>query len=321
MEAYLKENGVLESSSKIYANYYNKLLINVFENTEPENMLSSDALDKVIEYAKNDKFTLNTKGSYLKAWRKIATVKKHEGDTKRLTREIYKLSNTVTYTPANKKEKDNRIEIDEIVGMREEYKGKLKDTFSTYDMYYLMCSLYTYIPPLRSEDYYSSVIKTETTNTEKENYYDIETKKLVINKHKTVKSIGKRIVDIPDVLAEIIKDFHDKSKSPYLICTRTGKQLISTTFQKSIKRCLKHSVSSSMMRKIYISSKIDTGMSAIERQENARIMGHSVNTQQALYSKFSDVLHPDRKDLKYLSRRHKQLSEQLEDVLKSIRDF
>ena len=59
MEAYLKENGVLESSAKVYVNYYNKLLINVFKNKEPENMLSSDALDKVIEYAKNDRDFLN----------------------------------------------------------------------------------------------------------------------------------------------------------------------------------------------------------------------------------------------------------------------
>jgi len=239
----------------------------------------------------------------------------------RLTSEIYKRVNTVTYTPASKKEKDNRIEISEIEAMRDEYKEKLTDKFKTCDMYYLLCSLYTYIPPLRSQDYYSSVIKTETTDTDKENYYDIETKKLVLNKYKTSTVHGKRIIDIPDVLAEIIKNFHDKSDSPYLICTRTGSQLDSNSFQKSVKRCLKHSVSSSMMRKIFISSKIDSGMTATERQENARIMGHSVNTQQGLYSKFSDVLHPDRKDLKYLTRRHKQLSDQLEDILKSIRDF
>jgi hypothetical protein len=87
---------------------------------------------------------------------------------------------------------------------------------------------------------------------------------------------------------------------------------------KSLHRCLKKNVSSSMLRKCFISDKIDEGITAEERKKTAKIMGHSVGTQQSIYSKFSDVLHPKAHDLEYLMRMNKKLTMHLQENNKKI---
>jgi hypothetical protein len=318
MEQYLKEKGILPSSAKVYTFHYNKLKRDVFENVEPENMMLEENLNKVIKYVDESKFTSNSKGCYLRAWKKIASLKKHEGDVNKLTKEINKYNYECIYVPATQKELENKVDIDYVIKMRNLYKNKLTDKFHTNDLYYLLCSLYSYLPPLRSEDYYNAIIKKDTTDLNKENYYDINTKQFIINQYKTKNTHGQRIIDIPNELCEIINSFHDKSNSDYLICTRTGKKLDSGTFLKTMQRCLRKNVSSSMLRKSYISSKIDSGISACDRKSDAKIMAHTVSTQQLMYSKLSDVLHPQNDNMEYLKRRSKQLSNELNEIHKRM---
>ena len=314
MQNYLIEKGIQKNSAQTYSCYYSKLIKNVFDNVEPENMVSCENIDKVINYVQNSDFNLNTKSLHVRSWKKIAEIKGHQGNYQKFDSPIRTFANSTIYKAPTKEELENRIEFDYVIKMREEYKKKLTNTFTVNDLYYLLCSLYTYIPPLRSEDYYSAVIKTDTTDIEKENYYDLEKKQLVLNQYKTVKTYGQRIVNIPEVLAEIIENFHEKSKSHYLICTSTGLKLMSQSFNGTFKRCLKKEVSSSMLRKCYISDKIDEGMTAEERQKDAKVMGHSLTVQQLAYSKFSSVLHPQDDDLNSLIRRSKQLEKQMKEV-------
>lgn len=315
-------NKISEKSKKIYENNFNRIVKLVFKNKEPKNLLSERNIDKIIEYVDSTEFTANTKSHLLRSWKKIANLRGIEGDTTKLDNKVKEHNDNATYTPASKTENENRITMQYLEQRRDFYKNRIiEDEFSTADTYNLLLSLYTYLPPLRSEDFYNTVIKTDETDEDTDNYYDMDTQKLVINKYKTAKSHGKRVIDVPDALHETIKAFHDKTKSEYLICSTIKSKLTAVTVNQMFKRSLKKDVSCNMIRKCYISSNIDKGMTAEQRKKDAQIMGHSLNVQQMTYSRFSDILHPDTKDIGYLTRRHQQLSEQLTEVLKHIQEY
>ena len=321
MEAFLKSEGVNANTAKTYAYFYEKIIKSQFEGKEPENMMSDESADKVLEFVNSDvKISNGSKCAYVRAWRGIA-MRKKAGDNVKLLRYVKTTSEDMSYTPANKKDLSNKIDLNYVIQKREEYQKNVTDTFHTNDMYHLQSCLYSYLPPLRSQDYYDTVIKTDTTDLEKDNYYDLETKQLIINNCKTTKSKGQRVIDVPDELADEISKFHERSKSSYMICTRTGHKLDANSFRKSMHRCLKKDISSSMLRNCFISSKIDEGITAEERKRTAKIMGHSVATQQAIYSKFSDVLHPKEDDLDYLVRMNKKLTAQLQENNKKILQY
>lgn len=313
MEAFLLEKGLNSNTAKTYTYFYKKIVEKVFNKIEPEDMVSDETVDKILEYITKSDLTTGSKTAYIRAWRGISIRKHPNKDNKKLYDYVKTSNRELDYAPASEKEISNKITMSFIVTKREEYKDKLKAKFHTNDMYYLLCCFYTYLPPLRSQDYYNTVIKTEDTDTEKENYYDIESKQLVLNEYKTGKSYGKRVIDFPEDLAKAVETFHNKSNSKYLICTRTGGKLDANSFKKALNSCIQKHVSSSMIRKCFISDKIDVGISAEDRKKTAKIMGHSLNTQQSIYSKFSDVLHPQDDDMNYLMRRHEQLITQLKE--------
>jgi hypothetical protein len=325
MQNYLIKNGIKESTAKSYNVFYNKIVNNAFDQKEPKDFFSDETIDTIINYLNISDYKKSTRISSARAWRAIGLIKNKE---KKLPLDSKKLLDYVNQDKENpfqepsEKETCNKISLEYVISKREEYKNKLKKEFTINDTYYLLCSLYTYLPPLRSQDYYDTIIKKNDTNVKKDNYYDIETKQLVLNNYKTSKTYGQRVVNFPDVLHKIVVNYHNKSKSPYFICSRTGNQLDSNTFNKTFGRCLRNNhVSSSMLRKCFISQKIDAGVSATERTEAAKIMGHSVATQNTAYSKFSDMLHPDKDDMTQLLRRREQLRKQIQENSDDIKNF
>lgn len=310
----LNECGIKSNSVTTYSYLYKRIIEDVFDGSEPKNMLDKSVVEKLLKYVEED-VLMSRKKNFLITWRKIAEISEQKGDMEIINKKIKELNEESLLQPASKKELENKTSINYVIEMREDYKKKLTKSFGVNDIYYLLCSLYSYLPPLRSQDYFDTVIKTENTNLEKDNYYDIEEKEIVLNGYKTVKNHGKRVINVPDELAEIIETFHEKSGSNYLICTRTGKKLESNTFSDTFNRCLKKNASSSMLRKTYISSMIDNGVSAKERKEKAKIMGHTVGTQQLIYSKFSEVLHP-KEDEKEIEEEEEEDIEKLSKKLK-----
>ena len=309
-------------SAKVYAYYCNQLITKCLDNIEPVNMLDEEIVEKILNYVNSLDKSISTKTGLLNSWRKIASTKGHQGDLTKIEKELKKLNDDYAYREPTKKEKDNKITKSDIEKLRDFYKIKsAQNAFGTFDINYLLCCLYSYILPLRSEDYYNSVIYEiggDDVDVDSDNYYDVQNKTLVLNHYKTSKAHGKREVVFPDELHQVVMNFHQKSGSQYLICSTKSEQMTSPSFTMTFKRCMKKDVSSTMIRKCILSDKIDGGMSANERKEASRVMGHSVSTQQIVYSRFSDVLHPEKDELDYWIRRNQQLTEQLKEAEQNI---
>jgi hypothetical protein len=307
---FLISQGIKSTSAYVYASYYDKIVKNCFNNVLPD-VEDSEVNTKILDFVENEKFTAMTKVNYIKAWIKLNDIKKEGRDVKILEKTLKKLSNETQYKPANDKELEKRVSVNEVIEKRDKYKSKLKSKFSINDVYYLALSFYSYLPPLRSQDYIDTLYKDNDTDLEKDNYYDNELKQLVLNNHKTVMTYGKRIIDIPETLANIIDDFHNKTGSKYLICSSQRTRINQVHFNKILTACI--GCGASILRKSYISEKIDEGVTAEERKKTALIMGHSLAVQQLTYSRFSETLHPDNNDFNYLIRRHEQLIKQLKE--------
>lgn len=199
---------------------------------------------------------------------------------------------------ANVKETENYMSMEEIEKKRDEIKKTLTKYFTLNDIYYVLLSLYTYLPPLRSEDYCRTVLcfNKEENPEEYISYLCLKSKKLHIAQGKTFGKHGERIIDVPDELVYTLKMFKIKSNSKYVICAKNGSRVSSAYFTKLFNEATGKKISSSMMRKIYVSDEIiDKNKKAVDRIKTAKIMGHSVGTQTNSYGKFSENLHGEEK--------------------------
>ena len=182
-------------------------------------------------------------------------------------------------------------------------------------LYYILCCFYSMMPILRSEDYFNTYLfldasKEETAN---KNYLDLATKRLVISQYKTAESHGIREIQISDKLAKILTDYKNDLNFSFLVCSPTGHQLVSSSFNRLSNECV--DLSSSMMRKIYVSSEvIDKNVSINKKKEIAHIMGHSVNKKANTYSKFSKLLHTDNANVEDLLKQRKILMKLVSDI-------
>lgn len=200
---------------------------------------------------------------------------------------------------ANDNERKNYISYEDIEKKRDEYYDMLINEFTVNDIYYIILALYTYIPPLRSEDYCNTVLYFNyhevPEDERKENYLCLTNNVLVIKNGKTSDVHGPRVLNVPKNLCYQLKLFKIKSNSKYVICNKSGDKLSSAYFTKLSNDAIGKKVSSSMMRKIYVSKKIiDENKNAKDRIEIAKQMGHTVNTQMNSYGKFSNDLHQDK---------------------------
>lgn len=211
------------------------------------------------------------------------------------------------YKESSEKEKANHIPMSDIKDILATYEKKAKqiekqDTFTVTDMIiyekYIILYLYTTIPPLRSEDYYKMLL----TISRKDNYINLKTKMMYIKVYKTSKTYGTRKIKLTPELnnvlkkwVEIQKKFNPEIETIYLMPTISSK-LTKPQSQQGFTDLLNRifapkKISSSMLRKIYISEIIDKQLSPDERKEITKIMGHSLEMQEFIYSRFSDNIH------------------------------
>lgn len=166
---------------------------------------------------------------------------------------------------------------------------------------YVMLSLYVYLPPLRPEDWLkSSVVKLNKGvdvvdyAESNGNIIDMTSGKLVIAKYKTEKTHDTRVIDLPLKLLEIIRKYTELTSKMYLFMTSTGKIVSSSGFNHywdSIEFGNGRTVSPDFLRQLYISEKVhDGGMSYDNRKRVAYTMGHSLQTQEHIYTQYSKNL-------------------------------
>ena len=203
------------------------------------------------------------------------------------------------------KQKDNFVDISEvnkmIEKMGEEIKSKgikKKEDLTAKDkallQVYIIYNIYTRIP-LRNDISGMEVInkraynKLSESEKKEKNFLVINKNKMffVINKFKTQSKYQELNIDIPKDLEKLLRLYIRINGMGVLFKSSTGKPLsrnaLSQLLIKTSKKYMGKSISTTMLRKIYLSSKYAKVKEEMEKDAHA--MGHSVGMQQSVYVK------------------------------------
>jgi integrase len=193
------------------------------------------------------------------------------------------------------KESAKWVDIKELKKMPDYWKRRYKKDLSRLNAFkWLLASLYmtaNYCPPRRNIFATVKYFETEPKN-QKGNYFVLKPKpKFVYQDYKTVKKHGKVEIKIPknSRILGAIKAYRKHNNSEYLLIHPSTKRPYTTDqMTKELYKVFKpvgEGIGSSMLRKIYVSCKYEDQAELQKRQELAKKMGHTVNTQMIYYEK------------------------------------
>lgn len=166
---------------------------------------------------------------------------------------------------------------------------------------HLILSLYYLLPPLRNDYVAVKVVndpdfeKDETLIDTACNYVNIPNKRLYLCQYKTDKYYGIKKIDIPDLLLDIIVNWEEVKHSHYkeklthnflLLNTTNLSPMKHNTLTKYLNKIFSpKKVSTTILRKVYLSEKYPVVNTYREQLLDSHIMGHSIGTQKLIYSK------------------------------------
>jgi hypothetical protein len=200
------------------------------------------------------------------------------------------------------KEKENFISREEISKVIQNLKSELDkssprlDAFTYFDLYqkYMVVNLYYLIPPLRNDFTYCEVYDNPVMFQDStKNYIFLNTGELVLNRYKTSKKYGVSVSILPEALVKIVKNWIEIRNiiSPRLVNTRT--LLLTRDFlpmnqvnlTQFLNRIFKKNISTTILRKSYLTEKYPVTHTTSEMQKDADAMKHSLGVQQTIYRK------------------------------------
>tara|TARA_R110002020_G_scaffold153222_2_gene332589 strand:- start:2184 stop:3143 length:960 start_codon:yes stop_codon:yes gene_type:complete len=203
------------------------------------------------------------------------------------------------------KQKDNFVDIKEIHKMldemADEIKGKkikkkedLKPKEKALLQVYTIFNIYTRLPMRNDVSGMEAISKREYNklkeDEKKEKNYLVINKNnmfMVLNKYKTSKKYEENKIDVPKDLEKLLRVWIRINGMGVLFTTSTGNALsrnaLSQLLIKTTKKYMGKSISTTMLRKIYLSSKY--GDVQKEMEKDAKVMGHSKEVAQNIYIK------------------------------------
>jgi len=332
----LVEKGVKLSSAKTYVGNFKRVINEIHKNILNYPVFTLEWLitdfqnypmyyiNSVLDFVNKPEITVNSKDNILKGF--IKCLEALDIDTKVYLEKFQSLMIDLKYDKEfqepSEKEEENKLSKADLIKLRDEWKGKLTDKFTKFDLYYVLLSLYTYLPALRAQDYYNTLLTNvegfhNVYVNEKINHLYLPSKELHIFDYKTAKTCGPRTINIPDELIKILNDFKQKSLSQYVICSPKGIKIEANSFNRLFSEATKgKKFSCNMARKCRVSEDIDKPRA--ERIADAKIMAHSLPTAVARYSKLSKSFHADDDDLDGLIDQMRVLNRLRDDLNKKI---
>jgi hypothetical protein len=292
--------------SEASVNLYLRQMKTLNDNEEPKNLKFLNNIDNIL--SKLDNYKDNTKKSYLSAIEAVLSVNKKKSKVydqyKDKLENMKKIYNEKEKNEVNEKENKNWIDIKTLQDKKNELLNKVpnKRLLSENQYNYLLkafvLSLYIDLAPRRNQDYSICYIvkKNKMIEDKTINYLDLENKRFIFYKYKTSKTGGEQIIDFKDnteflnVLNKYLlhHPLIKKNKGPIrLLVKYDGSQPKSPNFiTRLLNSTLKLKVGSSMLRKIYLTSKYGDQLDKIkEMRQDALLMGHSTSTAQNVYIK------------------------------------
>ena len=298
IETIKKKRNVTDSTIKIYRVNIKRLFENVFDGKYDVNQL--DDVKKVSEYL--DSLNMHSKKNILAVI--LVIIKAFD-----LGEDLYYNYSELTKKQAelvqsnydkqekSKKEEDNWMTMEEIRNVRNKYAGlcsKFKNNLDKKDMdlyqKYLVICLYTMMPPLRNNfanTYFAKTKKDLVNIPEKCNYISLYDKQFVLRSYKTAKHYGDKRLDLSNDLVKIIRKWGRINSTNYLLINlRFNTPMSENRLTKYLNTIFEpKKVSSSMLRKIYLSNKYPVELSLEEMKKDANAMAHSVAIGQGVYRK------------------------------------
>lgn len=203
------------------------------------------------------------------------------------------------------KQKNNFVDISEVNKMIEDMgneiknrKIKKKEDLTAKDkallQSYILFNIYTRLP-MRNDLAGMEAINKRVYNKlseedKKEKNYLVINKNnmfMVLNNYKTSAKYKELDIDIPKDLEKLLRLYIRVNGMGVLFKSSTGKPLsrnaLSQLLLKETKKRMGKSISTTMLRKIYLSSKY--GKVKEEMEADAKIMGHSTGVAQSVYIK------------------------------------
>lgn len=267
-------------------------------------------------FSKLKKYTIGTRVSYLSAISSVLSTQAERPKFKKL----YKMYNDALYvlnekkmTEPNLKQKDkeskNWISWEGVLEIHKDlfdkvrnfkYMDKLNRKQYSELLEYFILSLYTEIIPRRNKDYLDCyIIMTDEDmklDTDK-NYYVIDQNKFIFNKYKTEDAYGQQVVYCDDEFEQSfslyfqfhpyrgeIEDPFEKEIFPFLVSYKGVHLNNVNSITKVLNKVFSpKKVSSSMLRKIFLTSKYKDTIN--EMEETATQMAHSTDTAKKSYIK------------------------------------
>jgi hypothetical protein len=283
-------NNISASSKKLYLHNLKKLN----QDQEVKNLNFLKDKESILKQLEDKK--INTKRTYLISI--VSAVKNSENkQIKKLYDFYYPMLEQLNkdFTDNTKKtdnELENWITDEELNEIKEncdkiieEIKGKRRIDDKQYDKLLdcLILSLYTKIAPRRSLDYVEMVVDKPQENQTTNYYYQ---GKFYFNRFKTQKTYKQQVIDVPTELNEIIKLYlkHKKGDTNKLLVNVKGIPFKSSTdMTNRLNKIFDKKVSSSMLRKVFLTSKYGSIINELEK--DTANMGTSVGTSLNNYIK------------------------------------
>ena len=191
--------------------------------------------------------------------------------------------------PINTKYKSNKpTERQEKAYVSFDKIEKIRDSLEKGSEIRLLISMYTMIPPVRSDYYEVKFYYNEKDIPNDNSNYILLGKKpyIGLRKYKTSKTYKLIKIDIPNNLINEIKYSLEKKPRDYLFVKKNGEPYKENSYNKQMNRLLKKTINDNFsltaFRHIFITRR-DLKLeekSGLERDKVAKIMGHSIATQQ-----------------------------------------
>jgi hypothetical protein len=203
------------------------------------------------------------------------------------------------------KEKLNWVTQKEIKDTIIAIKNKIEifnDTRKYIDLYqqFVVLSLYTLLPPVRNDFALAKVIHIEDldpkTLNPSINYINFTSKtqaELLLLNYKTAKVYGIKRIVLPEALTEIVfnyqvakKKFFKRNIETLLVNTTDAKDMTKNGLTKFLNKIFApKKVSTTLLRKSFISEKYPVINTTRDRENDAFVMGHSIGMAGSVYSK------------------------------------
>jgi len=305
------KKNISETSLKAYTTSLNKLHKMVNGKGDIQNLDFLDNFDKVMKIL-NENYKDTTKKNYLVAIVNLIKNIKGKELNEKYNAEMMKLNDLVQKNydknKKNENQKKNWIEYEEVLKLVKKYKkdterlftkpiedltNKQKDLIQQYLVLYLYSGIP--FPPLRNDFSNMKIVNRDFKREEDKNYFVVQSRDFPffeLNEYKTSKKSGKKIIPVKDKeLRRIIHKWVKLSKNDTLLINpQSGTPMtengLTKYLQKIFMNNLDKSISSSLLRSIYISHKYDNKKMTIEdKKELAEDMLHSKNMSETVYNK------------------------------------